>query len=460
METVSKLYKVVDKKVYYENDKLPEAIVKTDKEGKFQFEGVVPGYYYIRFTYGGNGTDVPNQKIVDLNGNVVEQTIKAKDYKSTIIKNDDIKEANKKNDEANTSTDMSDEAKFEMKKTVSYWYKKAKEKGTNFSTAVDDMNQRSEMDELIFKADGKAYKQNGDPVDDYETKKINAHTPMLGISIENDDDDTTEEQAGTDHKNEFTGFNLGLIKQPDITLIPEKKITNVEYTNQVGTTLISGNPKDKKSTYLTALDNILGGSKYAKIELQPETIYGSKLEVTYEISITNDSKIDYDSPEYYKYGEAVGNKKKVSILEVRDDLDEKYNYESITKSDTTEFEPVTEEVRADDGTVTKTKYIKITGWDEIASEETTSKSYTVTALIGNADDDPAYTNAARIQSLKLDKLTTFKSSMSTLWEIEDTTVITITPNTGENRNVTYYIVGAVALVVLAGGIVLIKRKVM
>ena len=98
------------------------------------------------------------------------------------------------------------------------------------------------------------------------------------------------------------------------------------------------------------------------------------------------------------------------------------------------------------------------GWKEIESGATETMSYTVTSLLSN-DNDTGYTNKARITSLSLDKLSTLKSNFN--WELtKDTTTLTITPPTGSDRSATYWIAGALGLLVLAAGIVFLKKKVL
>lgn len=75
---------------------------------------------------------------------------------------------------------------------------------------------------------------------------------------------------------------------------------------QNGQVLIDCNPVDKNIRYVSNLDVIWSttGSKYSKIELDNYYLYGSTLEITYTLTIQNDSDISYKTEEYYRYGEA------------------------------------------------------------------------------------------------------------------------------------------------------------
>ena len=455
--TIANLYQVdkINEYAVRLKNVLP-AETKSEADGTYTFDGIVPGYYYIRFTYGDG-----SQKMVDVDGKEVD--IKSKDYKSTIITNKVIQDAMEAKDQTEA-----------MK--LADWYKN---QGTrNNSTAVDDLDQRKLIEGYIYNDDGTVTDKDGNVKTDI--MNINSYTPMIGISIEDDTDETSENNNGKQYNNEFTGFNFGLIKQPDTTIIVEKKITDVKFTNQIGTTLVSENPASRQSTYVTALDAIEGGSKYAKLEIEPEYIYGSNIELTYEISIKNNSAQDFiedandpDFGDYYKYGKSEkAEAKKITIRVLEDDLDEKFNYQSLPKTTTQKtssnnhesneirLEPKTETIENSDGTTTTKQYIEMTGWESLESEESTKTSYTVTALIANDDLDSDYRNDAKVKSLSIDTLSTLNTKTIEEWGADDKTVFTITPTTGENRNQTYWYIGAIALSLIASGLILIKKKVL
>ncbi len=476
--TVTKLYKQENGQIVYNQDgSLPDARTTTEVGGTFTFEGVVPGYYYIRFTYG-DGT----QKMMPAG-----DAIQSNDYRSTIINTADngsiIKNAMEASEEALESarqTLLADPSNENAKKLVE-WYKYLDK---NYSTAVDDTNQRLVIENYVYKEDGKVYDEAGNVVTNYPTN-INSYTPMVGISIENDISDFTDN--GNYHLANYDEFNFGMIKAADTILNIDKKITNLSYTSQTGSTLVSANPTDRTAAYVTALDNITGGSKYAKIEIDPSLIYGSELETTYELVITNNSVKDYiEEPEsdefgyYYKYGEMTGTArlKKIKVNEVIDELDIKYNYDSlagevtetITHEDgSTEESTVTIEKPAPltssettnpDETTSTNDYLILRGWTEIESQAKTSIHYTATSLLSAEDEDTLYTNRARITSISLDKMTTLNSNFQWGDSVTDSTTLTITPTTGEDRSNTYWIAGAIALVVMAAGFVLLKKKVL
>lgn len=452
---VSDLYKV-DKStntiVYEEESKLPKAVTQTDENGNYEFEGVVPGYYYVRFTYG-DGT----QKIMP-----ADKAIKSNDYKSTIINTEENKAGSIIKDAMEAPVDSED------KKLVE-WYKYL-DTNTKYSTAVDDMNQR--------KNSGTEYTKG----EEVTLENINAYTPRTSISIENDEKDFTNNQS--EHKPEYEGFNFGIITVPEKIIKLDKKITNVDITTQTGTQIVNGNPEENVK-YLSDLDGIKnGGSSYAKAEIDPSILYGSALRTKYKITVSNESDKDYIENEgdehfgyYYKYGIAeYAEAKEITIEEVKDYLDKDYdldiNQQIISTNSKSNIKIKPEEIKSEENNTTETSKVadgtttiktnnvyKITGWSSMAKDESESIEYVATSLLKSSEDDLAYSNDAEITKIKLDKLTTLESGFN--WDDGyKETVITITPTTGENRSNTNWIVAVIALIVLSTGIVILKKKVL
>mgnify|MGYP004496598329 FL=1 len=459
-----------------------EAVVNaTDDKGEYTFKGVVPGYYYIRFTYGDG-----SQKMLPANSDILSN-----DYKSTIINTEEskagtlIKNAMEASNEtiSNAQQALLKNQNDETSKKLLEWYKYLSD--AKYSVATDDLTQRAKLDKYTYKQEnGKTvvYDENNNKVEGYML--VNALSPITGISIENDVNDSADVKVKdgeleNTQKPYFSGFNFGIIKQAKTEVTPDKKITNVKFTSQTGTTLVSANPTDKTSTYLTALDKIDGGSKYAKLELEQSLIYGSALETTYEIVVKNTSEKDYIEEEgtneygtYYKYGEISKSSrlKHVTVNEIVDELDTKYNYDAKQDSINSKVEHLDKSVEERPGAIKVTKKqnddgssetqttssLSITGWETLTTGEQETISYTVTSLL-SSDDDTDYKNTAKITSITLDKLTGLRSDF--VWISNDaSTSLVIAPPTGSDRRNTYWIAGTIGLIVVATGIVFIKKK--
>ena len=484
-KTVSKLYQVENNAIVYKDGNLPDAKTETAVGGTYEFKGVVPGYYYIRFTYG-DGSQIMMP---------ASDAIKSSDYKSTTQNNSIIKNANQATAEQinNAQQTLVNNPSNEDAKKLVEWYKYLGD--TKYSTAYDDLEQRKIIDGYTYKDDGTVYDKNGKIISNYKPTNINSYTPIIGISIENDTNDSKEvkEDAGNANNSRYAAFNFGIITVPNSVIKIDKIMTNVTLTNQAGTTVVNANPKESDHL-LTALDNIDGGSKYAKMELEEGNIYGSNLAVTYKITITNKSDKDYVEKEgtdeygnYFKYGDSSNaNEKVVSVQEVTDTLDEKYNLASIPKENLVEIvirqdktekrnnnsikvekqdgssSTSTDTTTNPDGTTTTktTNSFTMSGWSSLKTDESSSTEYTVTSLLSNKDDDTKYLNTAKITSIKLDKLTTLTSKYD--WSKAGTgeAIITITPPTGSDRSNLYLVVSAIALGTIFAGIVILKKKVL
>ena len=474
---VSSLYKVNSAGgiVYDENGNLPQAQIKTTVGGTYEFEGVVPGVYSVRFTYGdGSQMIIPAKE---------PEKISIRDYKSTIINTTDAGDIIKNAFEIKAEDLKTDDviAPKENKKKLIEWYKYLN--GTNYSTAVDDLTEIEKTNGYKYSDDGKIYDEDGNEVTNYPTT-VYAYTPLTSISIENDtseegnvagkEDDVTI--SSETYKSEFAGFNLGIIKKPTTTVKLEKKITNVKLTDQAGTTIVSANPTDKSALNITALDKVTGGSKSARMEMDQNLLYGSNLATTYEITLENRSEKDYVEKEnsteyghYYYYGEKTetAEAKAVIVNEVVDTLDDKYKldtpetkitgtkYETGNKENGTPIE-VSITKKKPDGSTETTNTISMTEWGKLEQGESESVTYTVSSLL-SSDDDLSYTNKAQITSITLDKLTTLNSQFE--WG-NDTTTITLSKPTGADKRPIYWVAATIGLIVIATGIVFLKKKVL
>ena len=483
------------------NIKTGRAVVEkgTEQDGTYKFEGVIPGYYYVRFTYG-NGT----QKIVDTNQKEIDN-VNSVEYKSTIITDGSIKNAMEAKDYKVInyvgSNMLNDENKEYLKKAE--WYKYTKQEDINnftrYSTAVDDTKQRADIEKEAYSDN--EYKLN----EKKDNKDINAYTPKTGISIEND-----QNLAGNENINEFSNFNFGIITFPKTEITPVKEITNVKLTNQVGTVMTTGNPADEPQ-YISDLSKLSKtGTPSAKAELDPNLIHGTQLETRYKITITNNSQYDYvtvnedgtiANDNYYKYGETNDQELKgVEVTEVEDYIDKKYktNVEDLkdisskigelqkdgtlkvtsektniefkkkapeTTGDQTSESTTTENTQQNSEgstTTTKTDTLSVKGWNRLKVGESQTVEYTAVATIASTADDLVYENQARVVSMKLDKLIELNaiSENNDYWQKTDNTIITIVPNTGKDKSNTYWIAGTIALIVLGAGFVILKKKVL
>lgn len=450
---VSHLYNVKDATDGTKDADITEAIVATDNKGNYTLTGLVPGYYFIRFTYG-DGT----QKIYDVNGNEVSNVL-SKDYKSTIV----------------TSTVAKNALGFAENTLKELWYKKLE--GKNYSVAVDDLDTR----------------KTANTTNTVE-KSVNvlAGTAKVSITIENTETDSTNievkdnQQIENSSNSKFDGFNLGIIKQPNQEAKLEKVVSNMKLSNAQNNIVFDGNPQTAKMQGVSDLDNDKnnGGSTYVRAEIQEENIYGSTLELKYAIKVTNISDVNYYSDNYYKFGDKTNAYEvTLKIEEVTDYLDEALKYEP-EESDATRITLTPDSIEETEGDKTTKKYlVKITDWKTLYTENNkerkaqkdTSDAVTLGTqrYLSSEESDMEFVNEAEITKLanqtdpddksqdKNEKLVrTAPVEVHTNGKVK--AVVTITPPTGLDRItiILYVVAGAVTLAMLSAGVVIIKKKVL
>lgn len=268
--------------------------VTTNENGQYEFKGIVPGEYYIRFTYG-NGEQI----IVGENKQVTSN-----EFKSTIVEDQGAQLAfNGKGVDNNTIT--SDKGGYN-------WY--LYNKNTRKNTAVDgtvtnkDKNGNDILD--CFEKTKTIDYRTTTTTNNTKTDKLSI-TPQISVPIEF----TTNKQGDWNSYNDsYNNMNFGIIEKPKLDIKIRKEITNIKVTLQNGQVLINGNPT-QNIAYTANLDNEWPtqkngkiGSNNVKIETDDRYLYGSTLEIRYTLTIENESDVTYLTEDYYKYGKYPDNK--------------------------------------------------------------------------------------------------------------------------------------------------------
>lgn len=503
--TLSHLYQA---KVIEEENKtiteIKDAVVTTNDRGEYSLEGVVPGRYYLGFIYG-NG----NYKITKLNGEVVEEgklstkiegkEVTAKEYKSTIIKSKIVKDVIGFVEK--TIASMTEEQRQAYEKQLiedTYtWYKKDEFIQGKYSVAIDDLKVRKELNESKENLNAQALSPQIS-ITIENTKDNNAQEKV----ISNDSNETVKNASGTESnvgilndkkenvKNKFEGFYFGIIEQPRQEAEIEKVITNVKLTNAQGNVLYDGNPENVPSQGMVSISDLdnteNGGSTYVRAEIIEDSIYGSNLELTYEVRVKNISDINYYNEDYYKYGDKNPNKEvTLTPANVSDYLDKTLKYDE-NKSDALRIK---EENPNQLETITvNTKNIEaqqfnLEGWKTLYTnqnkereDETTKDKVVLVAnrKLSKDNDDMEITSRAEIKEIvhtpdpadtetsneeKTEQIKVAPKEVHTNGMVKAT--MTITPPTGAfaNDTILYATVGIISLILLSAGIVIIKKKI-
>lgn len=516
------LVKVDDKKW---SAKTSLAITKVKEDGTYSIPGVVPGTYYLQFDYGDGNVTYTNlqgkntkniKEEKDENGKSIfslaegalkkeekpkietkiqdsNVPIKTKDYKSTILTGP-----------ANPANNAGE-----------YWFIKNIDGKTN--------NVATDTDDIIKIRTNNDKEMNHKYIADNEKTVLTARTPEIKLNFEYVANKETAINDVTKLNTNLTGMCFGIIERPKTDMTLNKEISNVKLTLQNGSTMINGNPAlVSVSAFLSNLTSGDGKNevKNAKIETDLEKIYGSELEVTYKLTVTNKSEVDYATEKYYKYGkEDENNLVKTIPSKVIDYISEDSWYASFNgEEDIKQLEELFNDKRVNEIFEEKTPKtaiagsgkaitgkvidkdgkelkdnIKATYFDtetakcgeklnkllivsnteltpESKDEEKSKEIYTVVVKkqINNLSENINLESFAEIIGLKnktgvTQSISTpgnYKPSYSetnTDERDQDRANVSIVPSTGKDKSYTIYIIAGTILIVIAGGIILIKK---
>lgn len=303
--------------------RVKDAIVYTDENGNYQFGtnegeqndrfGVASDNYILKFTYGDKEKYIiPNTSLVteDEYNNAhtsdnlqrtenVQSTIKgnvinARNYKSTIITEENNPVVY--NVMQNNNNDK--------------WHVQLSE-DQHLSVAVDDIAERLSVPALQYS--------------NYEdTHNISAYTRPFKLQVEYTTDQTSNidptkqnvdgydkgvvvdgnvMEGGQVYDDNLSVFDFGIIERPREDIVIDKSISNIKITLSNGQVLVDGDPYSGNLDYVQALgpkdtirdrDDVSTRERMLRVEMDTELIQNARLELTYEITVTNNSEIDYD----------------------------------------------------------------------------------------------------------------------------------------------------------------------
>ncbi len=274
------------------NAKVAEYTTTKDGKGYYEFVGVIPGEYYIKYTYP-NGTT----KIYTPQGQE-KATVTTQDYKSTIVTSAELKAAfggNNYNVAANPR-----------------WYQSQNIKG--YSSALDDYTKRTNTinSELSTITGIKKTNYENSEYSQYNNiRNMTARTPNMTVAIENLNNEVTN--LDENRTRVYNNIDFGIVERPRQSLALKKDISYIKLTLATGEVVVEGDPRDvrdkgAKMNYVTYPKNGI-----LKIEADNDIIQGATLEIGYTINIANNSEKDYNTAEYYRYGTIKSGDKPVEL---------------------------------------------------------------------------------------------------------------------------------------------------
>lgn len=420
----------------YDGERISKEVT-TDENGNFKIEGYIPGNYNLTYTWG-------------------NKTYKVQYYKGTIY---------------DESRDQNDKE----------WYKK--DVNTRKTDALDNIDTRKTIDAEMRKITrnnaedeiNKAYEGTSDVI---KTTSMDSKTPAMSFSVEYE----TTITDGNDDKVEFIVKNVdfGIVERAKQLMDISKRVSAFKITLANGQVLMDaevtedGKLKGSHSnlSYMGPTNtNGINVNGILRAELDSELIEGATVEVTYAIKVTNVSEKDYDSPNYYLYGNKKGAQLiKNSVTGVIDYLDGKIVFvpdNTWEKKENTFIEEVnaSEKGNTDYLNSIKTYYTSKLQKD-LAPGESNEVTLKASKLLTSSEDN-TFDNKTEIVDVTRKDGDFTGTPVKVTWnngkfffDTDNAEKTVIIPSTGENRNyVLPTVIGIIAVAIVGVGVFFIKKYV-
>lgn len=420
----------------YDGERISKEVT-TDENGNFKIEGYIPGNYNLTYTWG-------------------NKTYKVQYYKGTIY---------------DESRDQNDKE----------WYKK--DVNTRKTDALDNLDTRKTIDAEMRKITrnnaedeiNKAYEGTSDVI---KTTSMDSKTPAMSFSVEYE----TTITDGNDDKVEFIVKNVdfGIVERAKQLMDISKRVSAFKITLANGQVLMDaevtedGKLKGSHSnlSYMGPTNtNGINVNGILRAELDSELIEGATVEVTYAIKVTNVSEKDYDSPNYYLYGNKKGAQLiKNSVTGVIDYLDGKIVFvpdDTWEKKENTFIEEVnaSEKGNTDYLNSIKTYYTSKLQKD-LAPGESNEVTLKASKLLTSSEDN-TFDNKTEIVDVTRKDGDFTGTPVKVTWnngkfffDTDNAEKTVIIPSTGENRNyVLPTVIGIIAVAIVGVGVFFIKKYV-
>ena len=402
----------------------------TDANGDFLISGFIPGDYTVTYTWG-------------------DETYTVQNYKGTVY--DSTRDQNDKN-----------------------WYKSNVDKRQ--TDAIDNYNveqeapkgSRLQIDEEI-------------KTGNITRTKMDSTTPIMGIGVEYET--SYPASIGDKYTYRIQNIDFGIVERARQSLDLNKRVKTLKL--DVGYTIVDVTiDEDGKMTGQTKYVTYMGPSPltmpnngFVKLELDSELIHGAKLMVGYEIKATNNSELDYLSEKFYKYGIKEGNLVTITPSAIIDYLDKDwgFNPEENTAWEIKTLDEikdiVAETVYNNENSSIAEKTILYT---EVLKEEKLEPTKSATVMLNvsteldnsneiSLDNETEVAKVEKTGGSKLDSTPGNYVPGTGKTESDDdmAETVIVTPSTGANLNfILPVMLGVSLLVILAAGVVLIKKKIL
>ena len=436
-------------KLYKEDQSETLAQTTTNEMGEYSFTGIIPGKYLIRYTYGNTSI------ICDANGSE-KVKVKPYKYKSTIYRNG----------EKSKAENMTD-----------YWYRnEIGSSSLRISDAVDKVGlyEDGKVVDIVKERTTDSGTVNFETSKKEETlKEIEAETNQFDIKLESVDEKSNFNQKlnGT-----FDNIDFGIIERARQDLTISKEIAYIKVSLSSGQAIVEGDPRKVQMDHVKLLPD---GN--VSIELDEEVLQSANINIKYEIRVSNKkSEIDYNSKDYYIYGEIPLNYKDwrlATVTRLFDYLSNDLVFDNTEELNKVwEYVKVTKENLVDTGYLSEESYKEIKKYNRIFQtkefkdmQPDSEKSIYLIAnkLLANTTEDYDFRNDIEVNELKYRKIENsipgnyIPTDSNTYEKDNDNKQVVITTPTGKNKNYIPYITLGISIFgILIAGILIIKKKVL
>lgn len=420
----------------YDGERI-EMETTTDENGNFTFTGYIPGKYTLTYTWG-------------------SKEYKVQYYKGTIY--------DSSRDQNNT-----------------YWYKE--DVDTRKTDALDNLNIRYAIDDEIEKITKNTIDAEINAAYDgqesiIKTTTMDSTTPPVEFGVEYE---TTITDGNKDEvKFIVKNVDFGIVERAKQQMEISKRVSAFKITLANGQVLVDATiTEDGKlqgqHDYVTYMGPTNTNGNYSngivRIEMDTELLEHATVEITYSIKATNISELDYISDRYYYYGD------KTNAEPVRASITQLLDYSDASvevtdgkweEKDVSVLQDVNARQKDNIDYLSKVKtYYTNPEQKELAYGESLETSISVSKLL-TSEKDIEFNNQVEITEVTKKNTNISGAPITVRWSEEqayfdfgDAEKFVILPNTGEDSNYTLPIViGIISAVILATGIVIIKKKVL
>ena len=255
-----------------DNTQVVRATTTTNEQGNYTFTGYVPGNYVVRFIYGDKILYSKNQSDT-MNYGTYNYPYSGEFYQSA---------------KANPNTNNGG-----VLGNTRFWYED--NKNTRYSDAYDEANIREEVNTKFSNSakNGYVYSDAVDAIKNPRDYTMYAYTALMEFYPEYAKYDTVAQDPSYSVEN----IDFALTPRTKTHLNITKEVSSIRLVLQNGTVKFDATPQTIREQGVPGVVQA-GRGNTINISLSNELLNGATIEITYQITVKNDS--EYNSVTYYK----------------------------------------------------------------------------------------------------------------------------------------------------------------